>query len=262
MRYASLAMQAMNRPDRHGPRPLGLTIAGGLEVVAREWCPGGRPTVLAWHGLGDDVETYFDGLGPRLASGSVRSIAIQAPGFGVGPRPRRLPAAPDVAARCAEALGGAVVFVGLSWGGAVGVELAARRPELVRGLVLLDGGYVEPRDSVPGGRAPLLWPLVLSRLVSRSLRSPHVPVSEARAAARARPTARLERLERSGVPVLLLHATRGLDPVREMALRRFSELLPSATLVGVPDAGHGVAEDAPGFVADAIGSWFRGQALS
>ena len=36
------------------------------------------------------------------------------------------------------------VVAGQSWGGNVVMELAARRPELVRGIVCVDGGWLEP----------------------------------------------------------------------------------------------------------------------
>jgi len=38
------------------------------------------------------------------------------------------------------------VFVGFSWGARVGCSFAARFPERTAGLVLIDGGYVDPGD--------------------------------------------------------------------------------------------------------------------
>jgi len=35
-------------------------------------------------------------------------------------------------------------FMGFSWGGDVGVHVAARHPERLTGLVLLDAGYRDP----------------------------------------------------------------------------------------------------------------------
>ncbi len=37
------------------------------------------------------------------------------------------------------------VVAGQSWGGNVVLELAARRPELVRGIVCVDGGWLRAR---------------------------------------------------------------------------------------------------------------------
>jgi pimeloyl-ACP methyl ester carboxylesterase len=55
------------------------------------------------------------------------------------------------AAALVESLGiGPVHFVGLSMGGFVGIRLAARRPELVRSLALLDSaGGAEPPQNLP-----------------------------------------------------------------------------------------------------------------
>lgn len=41
------------------------------------------------------------------------------------------------------------VVVGQSWGGNVVVELAARRPDLVRGVVAVDGGFLELQEHFP-----------------------------------------------------------------------------------------------------------------
>jgi 3-oxoadipate enol-lactonase len=61
----------------------------------------------------------------------------------------------DDAAALIETLGGAPVhFVGLSMGGFVGMRLAARRPELIRSLVLMEtSADAEPADSAPRYRA-------------------------------------------------------------------------------------------------------------
>ena len=56
----------------------------------------------------------------------------------------------DVAALVDTLRLGPVHFVGLSMGGFVGMRLAARRPELVRSLVLLDtSAGAEPPENLP-----------------------------------------------------------------------------------------------------------------
>ena len=77
-----------------------------------------------------------------------RVIALDLPGHGtLADRPFTVTAASDqVALVINEAAGGRAVVVGLSLGGYVAMDLAARRPELVRGLVL-SGATTEP-----GGR--------------------------------------------------------------------------------------------------------------
>lgn len=74
-----------------------------------------------------------------------RVIALDLPGHGaLADRPFTVASASDQVARVIEeAAGGRAVVVGLSLGGYVAMDLAARRPELVRGLVL-SGATAEP----------------------------------------------------------------------------------------------------------------------
>lgn len=74
-----------------------------------------------------------------------RVIALDLPGHGaLADRPFTVASASDHVARVIEeAAGGRAVVVGLSLGGYVAMDLAARRAELVRGLVL-SGATAEP----------------------------------------------------------------------------------------------------------------------
>ena len=62
----------------------------------------------------------------------------------------------EVAAAIEEAAGGRAVVVGLSLGGYVAMDLAARRPELVRGLVL-SGATAEPVGLLATPYLALAW---------------------------------------------------------------------------------------------------------
>jgi pimeloyl-ACP methyl ester carboxylesterase len=101
----------------------------------------GKPVVLLSSGAHDRHD--FDGLRDLLPS-RFRSVAADWPGHGESP-PGEGPATAmrfaDVAEELVERLapGGAVV-VGNSVGGFAACRLAIRRPELVRGLVLVDSG--------------------------------------------------------------------------------------------------------------------------
>jgi pimeloyl-ACP methyl ester carboxylesterase len=55
-------------------------------------------------------------------------------------------AAADLAAICSHVARGAPVVAGQSWGGNVVLQLAADRPDLVHGLVLVDGGWLHLGD--------------------------------------------------------------------------------------------------------------------
>jgi pimeloyl-ACP methyl ester carboxylesterase len=115
------------------PSPESFEVAGPESAPAIVFVHGTRLTRSSWraqlHDLGD---TY-------------RVIALDLPGHGsLADRPFTLAAAADELARVIEtAAGGRAVVVGLSLGGYVAMDLAARRPELVGGLVL-SGATQEP----------------------------------------------------------------------------------------------------------------------
>jgi pimeloyl-ACP methyl ester carboxylesterase len=86
--------------------------------------------------------------GPQIAglSGEFRAIAIDLPAHGQrAGETFSLRAAGDAVAATirAEAAGGRAIVVGLSLGGYVAMDLAAREPDLVRGLVI-SGATAEP----------------------------------------------------------------------------------------------------------------------
>jgi len=124
------------------PDPLDVPVAGGSLRVA-VW-PGTGVPVLAIHGITSSSRTW-----PFLAA------AVDNPVFAPDLRGRgrsnhlRGPAgiaqhAEDCAA-VVQATGGVpLVVVGHSMGGFVATVLAASRPDLVRGLVLVDGGLPFP----------------------------------------------------------------------------------------------------------------------
>jgi pimeloyl-ACP methyl ester carboxylesterase len=95
----------------------------------------GRPMVVALHGWRRDRHD----LEPLLAGRE--AISFDLPGFGASPPPSEVWGAADYAAHVAAALdatspGVPVTVVGHSFGGRVGVHLAAARPDLVGALVL------------------------------------------------------------------------------------------------------------------------------
>ena len=58
--------------------------------------------------------------------------------------------AEDAAALIRDLVGGPVHFIGLSMGGFVGMRLAARHPELIKSLVLLEtSANAEPLENLP-----------------------------------------------------------------------------------------------------------------
>ena len=107
---------------------------------------GTRLTRAVWRAQMDDLRNTY------------RVVALDLPGHGtLADRPFTISDAADELARAIETeWGGHAVVVGLSLGGYVAMELAARRPELVRGLVL-SGATAEPVGILATPYLALAW---------------------------------------------------------------------------------------------------------
>jgi len=118
----------------------------GTWVHTAEWGPTTGPVLLAVHGLGGSTVNW-EPVGPGLAAATGRRVlAVDLPGFG-RTRPGALPATFDgflgVLAFFA-ARHGPVLVAGNSMGGALSVALAARHPELVDGVLLVNAAFPRP----------------------------------------------------------------------------------------------------------------------
>jgi pimeloyl-ACP methyl ester carboxylesterase len=124
------------------PEPIDVPVVGGRLRVAT-WSGTGAP-VLAIHGITSSSRTWsfvaraLDNpvLAPDLR-GRGRSNHLPGP-WGMAQH------AEDCAEVVAASGGVPLVVVGHSMGGFVATVLAARRPDLVRGIVLVDGGLPFP----------------------------------------------------------------------------------------------------------------------
>ena len=114
-------------------RRWGAAVAGPPDAPAIVFIHGTRLTGAMW----TPQQTAL--------SGAFRTIALDLPAHGArADEPFTLAGAAEaVAATIRAEAGGRAVVVGLSLGGYVGMELAARHPEVVRGLVL-SGATAEP----------------------------------------------------------------------------------------------------------------------
>lgn len=106
------------------------SLAGGR--VLAEKTGSTPPRVIALHGWGrdgGDFQTIVSGLD---------AVSIHLPGFGPAPAPDEVWGTEEYADLVAEAIAAyaPVLIVGHSFGGRIAVRLAAKRPELVRGLLL------------------------------------------------------------------------------------------------------------------------------
>lgn len=113
--------------------------------------PGAAPFLLV-HGLASNARLW-DGVGAALAAAGHRSIAIDLRGHGRSEKPEDGYDFATVTADLAAAIGELglerPIVAGQSWGGNVVIELAARHPELVRGVVAVDGGMIALRTIFP-----------------------------------------------------------------------------------------------------------------
>jgi lipase len=126
-------------------RSISTAVDGG-RLHGGEWNPSGATTVVAVHGITANHRNF----GPLAeALPRHRLLAPDLRGRGAS---RTLPGpwgidrhAEDVAALITASAPGPVVLVGHSMGGFVAAALARRFPDLVSGLVLVDGGLPFPR---------------------------------------------------------------------------------------------------------------------
>jgi pimeloyl-ACP methyl ester carboxylesterase len=125
--------------------------AGQLELAIREWNGAGKDFLLV-HGLASNAKTW-DLVAAMLSVAGHHVVAIDQRGHGQSDKPETGYGFEDVTADLAaliEAMGlEQPIIAGQSWGGNVVVEFAHRYPDLLSGLVLVDGGLIDLR-SRPG----------------------------------------------------------------------------------------------------------------
>jgi pimeloyl-ACP methyl ester carboxylesterase len=130
-------------------RPI-VTRMGDQEIHALEYGAGER-TILLVHGLSGSSR-WWDRNIPELAA-RYRVVVPDLIGYGRSRPTGRLPDLREAALLLGEWLPtldtSRVVLVGHSMGGQISVHLAARRPELLERLVLIDSAGI-PRPLTPG----------------------------------------------------------------------------------------------------------------
>ncbi|HEU4580746.1 MAG TPA: alpha/beta fold hydrolase [Polyangiaceae bacterium] len=247
---------------------------------------GAGPSLLLLHGLFMDHSTW-DPVGDALAS-SYRVVAPDLPGFGQSEKPpeNRFPYGINSFADAVLDLYaglelGRAVLVGHALGGAVAITLAARHPELISRLVLVDALCYPARADLAHrvALAPLIGGFAFKQLwgkstfkaylkesyVSRDARIPsarlehyyeafNTPAARASALATLRATrdtrSVVAHIARISMPTLVLWGRD--DTLYPAALgQRMSREIRDAGFQ-LLDAGHMPHEEQPGAVAEAI----------
>lgn len=175
-----------------------------------------------------------------------------------------------------------VHFVGHSMGGMVGMRVAARHPELVRSLVLLDSSAEpEPKENLPRYRLLTfierwLGPRLVAGAVMKIMHGATVRADPSRAAELRAVRDRFLALDRVGAvrAVQCVLSRRGvqdeLGNIRAPALvlvgeedtatvparaEALAKAIPGARLVRIPLAGHLSPIDNPGFVTEQLSAF-------
>ena len=133
-----------------------VVVDEGVGLYVRHWPDGSGPPFLLVHGLASNARMW-DGVVARLRQRGYPSAAVDLRGHGPGPKPDTgydfATITDDLASLIKDEGWDRPVAVGQSWGGNVVVELAWRFPELVRGVVGIDGGAIELSARFPSWEA-------------------------------------------------------------------------------------------------------------
>jgi len=217
-------------------------IREGVRLACRDY-GGDGPPVLLLHGLAGDAEEWSQTASWLTAR--CRVIAADARGHGQSePLPSDVSRDAVVAdAACViEQLGlGPTIVVGQSLGGLTAMSLAARRPELVRALVVVDASPLGGSEVTEAAARDLGCAL-------RAWTGPTRPQWDAMAlyvrtlrAALGQPS--WDEWERISCPTLIVRAGNGV--VEPTVARAMLARLPRATLLELPDAAHDLHLDQP-----------------
>lgn len=172
-----------------------ITLRDGIRLRILEWSkPEDSPGVpiLLVHGLASNARLW-DGPARRLAELGHAVIAVDLRGHGLSDKPDDGYEINLVADNIAEVItalqphqsaGQKPLVIGQSWGGNLVVELAHRHPEIIRGIVAVDGGTIELSKAFPNWdecertlRPPAIAGMQYDRLRSY-IRAAHLDWSE------------------------------------------------------------------------------------
>ncbi|WP_125130647.1 alpha/beta fold hydrolase [Microbacterium sp. 10M-3C3] len=221
---------------------------------------GRRPWVLV-HGIGMS-HRYFRRLHRTLAARGETVHAVDLPGFGGLPRPRRdlgIPAMSDALAEALRTLGvPRALVVGQSMGTQWVTALAARHPQLVAGAALI-GPVADERHRTARAQAAALFVDTLRETPGANLLvlTDYARCGTGWYAAQLRHMLAYDAagaIAEVAAPILVVRG--GRDPIAGARwARRMRDAAASARLVEVPGHAHNVQHSAPRTLAAALSAW-------
>lgn len=274
----------------------------GVPLHVRFWGDNSAAhQILYWHGRGGSGLSINEAAPVLAEQYNARVISLDAPGFGQSPA-RAISAyqMPELALLVKELVRtlnlSTLIFVGHSWGGMVGCHVAACYPDLVKRLVLLDTGYMNPddrsysieeaiEDTVSFYQAFRFadwesyleeekkhlprWTEALAlacRVTMHEKERQIVPIitpqmiaALERAYGQHPPLSTYTALKDSRIPILLLAATlpEKFHPTREKLVARFQKAVPQLEVQYLPATAHDVPAYRGPELAHDIGQWLN-----
>lgn len=252
-----------------------VTKANGIHIhCAQDGDPGGRPLVFS-NSLGTDLRVW-DRVVAELG-GEYRIVRYDKRGHGLSdapPAPYSLDDHVDDLAGLLDAIGvREALVVGLSVGGMIAQGLGARRPDLVRGLVLCDTAHKigteetwqQRIDGIERGGIAALADGILERWLSERFRAEHpeetlgwrhmlvrTPVEGYLGTCAAIRDADFTEAAKSlAMPTLCVCGSEDGATTPDL-VRSMAEIIPGARFELVDGAGHLPCVEAPQAVADLI----------
>jgi pimeloyl-ACP methyl ester carboxylesterase len=274
----------------------------GAPLHVRVWgSPSARHQLLYWHGRGGTGLSINEAALTLMEHYSTHVISIDAPGCGQSPARDAdaylMPQLARLVTDLADTLElASLVFVGHSWGGMVGCHVAALYPQLVKRLVLLDTGYLNPEDRGYTSEEAIedainlyegfrfndwesylneekkhvpRWTEALEAALRTTMQekngqiipiiTPHLITSLEHAYVRHPPSTTYPALKESQIPILLLAATlpQSFQPTRERLIARFQAVVPQLEVQYLLETGHDVPSYLGPSLGDYVGHWLN-----
>jgi pimeloyl-ACP methyl ester carboxylesterase len=261
--------------------------------------PSAKHQMLYWHGRGGSGLSINEAAPVLAEHYDAYVVSLDAPGFGQSTAREvsayLMPQLANLAKALADSLNmSSFFFVGHSWGGMVGCHVATHYPEHVKGLMLLDTGYMNPEDRGYTAEEAIeeaiklyqsyqfddweayldeekkhlsRWTEDLSAALRATMQENNekiIPILTSslikaleRAYTQHPPSSTYPRLKETHVPIRLLAATlpQSFQPTRERLISRFQASVPQLQVKYIPETSHDMPSILGSDLAHLIGEW-------